>query len=390
MVMGLQSKFVGSMAALMLAAGCASDVPPNATAPAQMTEADRLAFVDAMKPARRKVPVIAVLALNEGTETTDFLVPHAVLQRSGVASVEAVAPRSGRVTLMPSLEVELRNDLASFDRKHPEGADYVIVPAMHADDDPAILGWIRAQAGRGAIVVGICSGALVVGKAGLLDGRRFTGHWYDRSDLRRRHPAATYVPDQRYLADRGVATTTGISASVPVSLALVEAIGGRARATALAEELGIASWGPEHVSAPFRLSAGRVWTYVANTVALWRHEQVGVRVRDGIDDVQLAFAADAWSRTHRSTVIAVADTAAPVRMRSGLALIPTSVGTTKADLRSVTLPANLRPALQLDHTLCEIGQRYGAPTRDWVALEMEHRVSDPDAMPASCSVVPAR
>jgi putative intracellular protease/amidase len=376
--MGLQSKFAVIMTALTLTlAGCASDSPPNATpVPGPTMEAELQAFVDALKPTRRKVPVIAVLALNEGTETTDFLVPHAVLQRAGVASVLAVAPRAGRVTLMPALEVELRNDIADFDRTYPEGADYLIVPAMHADDDPAILGWIRAQAGKGAMVIAICSGALVVGKAGLLDGRRFTGHWYDRSTLLQRHPTATYVADRRYLADRGVATTTGIPASIPVSLALVEAIGGHARATALAEELGIASWVPEHVSAPFRLSAGKVWTYVTNSVAFWRREELGIQARDGVDDVQLALAADAWSRTHRSSVFAVADTAAPVRMRSGLALIPTPVGTTKAGMRSLTVPAQLKPALQLDRTLCEIGQRYGAPTRDWVALEMEHRVSE--------------
>jgi len=328
--MGLRSRFAGGIAGLILTlAACAGDPPPGAAVPASgpTLEADRQAFVDALRPTRRKVPVVAVLALNEGTETTDFLVPHAVVRRSGVAVVEAVAPRSGRVTLMPSLAVEVGSDLAGFDRRHPEGADYVIVPALHADDDPAVLGWLRAQAGKGAIIVAVCSGALVAGNAGLLDGRRFTGHWHDRGRLLKRHPTATYVPDRRYVADRGVVTTTGVSASVPVSLALVEAIGGRDRAMAVARTLGAASWGPEHVSAPFALDAAKAWTYLSNTTAFWRREPVGIRVQDGIDDVQLALAADAWSRTHLSPTVAVADKAAAVRLRSGLALIPTARST---------------------------------------------------------------
>jgi putative intracellular protease/amidase len=364
--MGFRLKAVVSIAALSLgAAACAASA-----------DTDRQAFVDAIKPTRTKPPVVAVLALNEGTETTDFLVPHAVLQRAGVASVEAVAPRRGRVVLMPALEVEVQQDLAAFDLKHPAGADYVVVPAMHVDDDPAILGWLRAQAAKGAVVIGICSGALVVGQAGLLDGRRFTGHWYDRSDLLKRHPTASHVPNQRYLADRRVATTTGISASVPVTLALVEAIGGAARAKALAAELGLESWGPEHDSAPFKLSVGGAWTVAMNSVAFWRHEQVGIVVRDGTDDIQLAFAADAWSRTYRSSAIAVADTAAPIRLHSGFTLFPAAASATKAGIHRLTLPTQVKPAQQLDRTLCEIGRRYGAATREWVAIEMEYRIGD--------------
>ena len=64
---------------------------------AAMTECQAQAFVEALKPRCSGKPVVAVLALNEVTETTDFLLPHAVLQRAGVVDVEVVAPRRGRV-----------------------------------------------------------------------------------------------------------------------------------------------------------------------------------------------------------------------------------------------------------------------------------------------------
>ncbi len=337
-------------------------------------ETDRQAFLNALKP-RNGVPVVAVLALNAGTETTDFLVPYAILQRAGVAKVVAAAPQRGRVTLMPALEVDLPDDLAALEQAYPGGADYVVVPAMHLDDDAAILDFIRSQASKGAIIVGICSGARVLGKAGLLDGRKFTGHWYDRSDLSKAYPKAVYVPNRRYLADGGVVTTTGVTATLPTALALVEAIGGNSRAAALADELGLASWGAEHESAAFSLNARGIWTYVINMLSFWQHENKSIRVQNGADDVQLALSADAWSRTHLASVTAVAESTGPVRLRSGLALIPApDTAMAAPGPGSLSLQAEIRPAEQLDRTLCEIGRKYGAATRDLVALEMEYQM----------------
>jgi transcriptional regulator GlxA family with amidase domain len=101
------------------------------------------------------------------------------------------------VTLYPALEVEPQATVAAFDARHPDGADYVIVPAMSRDDDPAALQWIRRQAAKGAIVIGVCAGAKVVGNAGLLDGKRGTTHWYYLEALRDDHPAMHYVEDRR-------------------------------------------------------------------------------------------------------------------------------------------------------------------------------------------------
>ncbi|WP_291438195.1 DJ-1/PfpI family protein [Acidovorax sp.] len=314
-------------------------------------------------------PVIAVLALNEGTETTDFLVPHAVLQQAQVGVVEAVAPRAGPVTLMPALQVEVSHSFAAFDATYPQGADIVVVPALHTDDDPAVLAWLRAQAAKGAVVVGICAGARVLGRAGLLDGRRFAGHWYDRSTLLRRHAGAVHVPGRRYVADGPVVTTTGVSASLPVSLALVQALAGAERAHAVAAELGIPSWDSAHRSELFGLAPAHVWALSVNTLLFWRHERIDIPVVDGVDDVALALAADAWSRTYRSRAEAVHAHASPLHLRSGLVLraSPPDASATK-----VLLDEAVHPACVLDHSLQAIGQRYGVATRQWVATQLEY------------------
>ncbi|WER48675.1 DJ-1/PfpI family protein [Cupriavidus sp. WKF15] len=320
-------------------------------------------------PPRQKQPVIAVLALNEGTETTDFLVPYAVLRRANVATVEAVASKPGRVNLMPALAIDLPNDVASFDRRYPMGADYVIVPAMHSDNDPVIIGWIHTQAAKGAVIVAICSGALVAGNAGLLDHRRFAGHWYDKATLIARHPGAIHVPNRRYIADHGIVSTTGVSASVPISVAIIEAIAGRARATSVADSIGASDWGTTHDATPFRIDARNLQTLAINTLTFWRRETIAIPVKDGIDDIQLALAADAWSRTYRSTAVAVAS--GSVQMRSGLTLEPASP-TTHGNAYWVRLGPDTLPANQLRSTLIDIGQRYGHATRKLVELTMEY------------------
>lgn len=346
----------------------AANAPVSARAGDAFSQQQKQAFIDALKPRQEDRPLIAILALNEGTEMTDLLLPHALLKRADVADVQLVAPHSGRVNLYPpALQIESAQDTHRYDQDHPGGADYIIVPAMEPDNDPAVTAWLRGQAKQGAIVIGVCSGVRVVGQAGLLDGRRFTGHWYDRSTLLE-YPGVTYVPQQRYVADRGVATTTGISASVPVTLALIEAIGGQEKAQALAAEIGVESWGPEHDSDRFGLNLGRAWSYMMNKAAFWRGEEWVVDVKDGMDDVALALAADAWSRTGHVSIQA-ASPSGPVTLRSGLVLV--AQPTDKA-MHRLPLSSELKPMEQLDRTLSQIAERYGAKQRDWVMQEMEY------------------
>lgn len=181
-------------------------------------------------------------------------------------------------------------------------------------------------------------------------------------------PGATYVPHQRYVVDRGVATTTGVTASVPMTIALVEAIAGTERAQALAADLGLSTWTPAHDSNRFGLNARRRWAYIVDSLAFWRRDQRAIDVSDGTDDVALALAADAWSRTRLTRVEAAAPTPT-VRLRSGLVLVARDVG---PEMRRVALAAGLKPVQQLERTLSEIGHQYGVMRRDRVEQELEY------------------
>ena len=107
--------------------------------------------------------------------------------------------------------------------------------------------------------------------------------------------------------------------------------------------------------------------------AFWRHERWSVDVRDGMDDIALAFTADAWSRTGRVRVDAAAS--GSVTLRSGLVLVAQPAAQSKPRL---PLAPALKPVQQLDRTLSEIAERFGTARREWVMMELEYAGDDPD------------
>jgi transcriptional regulator GlxA family with amidase domain len=345
---------------------------PSVAAPAPITQQETDATIAALKPPKRQRPLIAIIGVNDATETTDYLMPYGILKRADVADVVTLATAAGPMTLFPALKIEPEATTAEFDTRNPEGADYVIVPAMSRDDDPAALQWIRSQSARGAIIIGVCAGAKVVGDAGLLHDKRATTHWYSIKELRGDHPTIRYVEDRRFVADSGVATTTGITASMPMSLTLIEAIAGRDKAAAIAREIGLANWDARHESDEFKFTRPFALTAIGNTAAFWNREQLGIELKGGIDEVSLALVADAWSRTYRSRAVTFAGTADAQRSRNGIRILPDQVVANWPAERLLPSVGDRKPAEALDDTLRSITARYGSRTTDFVAMQLEY------------------
>jgi putative intracellular protease/amidase len=243
---------------------------------------------------------------------------------------------------------------------------------MSRDDDPAALQWIKRQAASGAIIVGVCAGAKVVGNTGLLDGKRATTHWYYLKELRDRHPAIQYVRDRRLVIDQHVATTTGVTASMPMSLTLIEAIAGRDKAEAVGRDLGLAQWDARHDSGAFQFTRPFALTAMGNVLAFWNREEFGIELVPGVDEVSLALVADAWSRTYRSRAVTFAGTAGAQPTRNGLRILAHQVAANWPAERLLPAIGELPPAKALDQALLGIESRYGMPTADFVAMQLEY------------------
>ncbi|USX26098.1 DJ-1/PfpI family protein [Oxalobacteraceae bacterium OTU3CINTB1] len=325
----------------------------------------------------RAKPVVAVIAENHGTELTDFVIPYGVIARSGSAELVAVATQAGPVRMLPALKINPQATIEEFDTRFPDGADYLIVPAVAKSSDHVLLAWVAAQGAKGATVVSICDGALVVANSGLFKGRRATGHWATESYRKEHYPDTQWINNVRYVADGKMVSSAGVSAALPTALALVEAIAGRERAGDVARQVAGGDWSTAHDSDMFKPRLGaNLGAYITGYTNQWFHpvDQLGLPVAAGVDEIALAYTADAWSRSKRSRVYAVAastEDGAALLTLHGLTLQPDGEG---IDGLRMLPPLSIAtpPGRSLDESLDAIATRYGSNTAKLVALEFEY------------------
>jgi AraC family transcriptional activator FtrA len=120
-----------------------------------------------------------------------------------------------------------------------EHADLVAVPA-HAQGTAVpgpVLDALRRAGERGAYLLSVCSGAFVLGEAGLLDGRECTTHWRYVDELQRRNPLARVRCNSLYVSDGRLLTSAGTAAGIDACLHLVRQQHGSALATRLARRM---------------------------------------------------------------------------------------------------------------------------------------------------------
>ncbi|MEV5987067.1 GlxA family transcriptional regulator [Streptomyces sp. NPDC052051] len=103
--------------------------------------------------------------------------------------------------------------------------------------DPRLVDWLRAHGRRPERLVSVCTGAILLARAGLLDGRRATTHWAYCETLARQHPEIDVDPDPIYVRDGSVATSAGVTSGIDLALALVEDDLGREAALSIARHL---------------------------------------------------------------------------------------------------------------------------------------------------------
>jgi transcriptional regulator GlxA family with amidase domain len=102
------------------------------------------------------------------------------------------------------------------------------VPTLRAMSDERLLAWLRTAAAGAELVTSVCTGSMILGAAGLLEGKRATTHWMFRDLLA--GLGATPVAE-RWVEDGRVITAAGVSAGIDLALHLAERLAGRRIAT---------------------------------------------------------------------------------------------------------------------------------------------------------------
>lgn len=139
--------------------------------------------------------------------------------------VTVVAGEPGPVTTTSGLSVKA--DIGFAEAQQDTGAiDTLIVSGGHgtsaALEDQALMDYLRHAADRASRIVSICTGAMILAEAGLLDGRRATTHWWWCPILEQRYPAVAVDRDAIFVRDGNIWTSAGVTAGMDLALSLVE------------------------------------------------------------------------------------------------------------------------------------------------------------------------
>lgn len=167
-----------------------------------------------------------VIVTYPGVQTLDVIGPAEVFSTAGAVAgdgyeLEVVAPERGPLA---TSSVSIHADRGIADCRGR--IDTLIVAggtgSRPAQDDVALIAWLRGAAARSRRIASVCTGALLLARAGLLDGRRVTTHWAWCDYLASRYPATRVDPDPIFVRDGNVSTSAGVTAGMDLALALVE------------------------------------------------------------------------------------------------------------------------------------------------------------------------
>ena len=181
---------------------------------------------------------LAILLFNDA-EVLDFCGPFEVFsvassQTDPLAfNVFTVAEKPDAITARNGLSVNPRHTLTDCPKP-----DVLLVPGgmgtrKEINNGP-LIDWIKRTADNAELVSSVCTGALLLGKAGLLDGLEATTHHVAFDLLREMAPTATVHEDRRFVDNGKIITSAGIAAGIDMSLHVVERLLGPdvAKATA--------------------------------------------------------------------------------------------------------------------------------------------------------------
>ena len=182
---------------------------------------------------------VAILIFND-VEVLDFCGPFEVFSATGRSRdalpfrVFTVAENSGAITARNGLSVN-----PAFTFADCPAPDILVVPGGYGTrrllENERVLDWIREQSVRVELLLSVCTGSLLLAKAGLLNGAEATTHHLALELLRQLAPAAIVRPDKRFIDNGRVIVAAGVAAGIDMSLHVVARLLGMEEALATAQ-----------------------------------------------------------------------------------------------------------------------------------------------------------
>ncbi|MFZ2050918.1 MAG: DJ-1/PfpI family protein, partial [Solirubrobacteraceae bacterium] len=166
----------------------------------------------------------------DGFTALDAIGPYEVLSRLPGAQVSFIAEQAGA----KSADTGMLSLLATNTLHELPHPDVLVVPGgpgvRDLLDHRPLLDWLAAADEHSNWTASVCTGSLLLAAAGLLDGRRATGHWLEMDALRK---LGAQPVSERVVAEGKLLTSAGVSAGIDMGLALAAQIAGEQVAMAI-------------------------------------------------------------------------------------------------------------------------------------------------------------
>lgn len=187
------------------------------------------------------------IAIFDDIEVLDFCGPFEVFsvtrldeakrrEEPSPFDVKLIAQNGGQIRTSGGMQVG-----ADYGFKNCPRLDILCVPGGWGTrrelDNPVMLSWLRERAAEVELITSVCTGSMLLGFAGLLEGRRATTHWRSLEWMAQSFPTTKVIHDQHVVDDGSLISSAGISAGIDMALTVVKRYCGEAVARAAARQM---------------------------------------------------------------------------------------------------------------------------------------------------------
>ena len=280
----------------------------------------------------RSKQTAVILVSNQGTETTDLLVPYEIFSASSKFNVYTVAPKRQISPLNGGVDIIPDFSFAEFEQNVGANPDLIVIPAVHNWQDPTLINWIIEHNQEKTVILSICEGARLLAATGLLENRQATTNWFAIDSLQKQYPNTNWVKDVKYLEDNNIITSPGvITGAMNGSLYTLEKLAGKDVAREVAQKLNYSFTDSAQFESPKIKLRDTLWLLTA--AYGWHRQNIGVFLDDGIGEINLTAVVDTYPRSFTAKTISIAPERKIIHSQYGLNLVPRNdfATTTKLD-----------------------------------------------------------
>lgn len=190
---------------------------------------------------------VAILIFDE-VEVLDFCGPLEVFGVAGRRTLPEM-PFSVYTIAQENRLIKARNNLVvqpNYTFADCPKPDILLIPGGYGTRqeqyNETLLAWIKAQFDSLELLLSVCTGSLILGRTGLLDGLQATTHWAAMDELCEAAPHSTVCPDDRWVDNGKIVTSAGVSAGIDMALYVVGRLYGAEVANGTARTMQYDHW----------------------------------------------------------------------------------------------------------------------------------------------------